>query len=579
MKTIITIILLSLWLTSHIEAEPNTLKETPLLMQDRTYQKKTLVHPNSVYQLQPGIMNTPVDTAAMVTLLEQQLSGDRFFSNTIPSSLMSKFNDKVTSETQLTQDQLMTYLNTFLGPVMLEQLLDEQLQAQRITQDDDQSFSLAETKGKTDTVTLLAMKQYMNATFFYFPYITKSTISITTLTPPESDQRTSTDQQHKKNRQQNVKKQHNHKQAKNDKKEVQKVLKQYQYHLSAGIIWFQFKVDETGQYQFVKIAHMTSKRDKHKKVYGKRVLKEVVTTLKQAALKEVTESLTLQSHFLPAFQIQGRVMAHNGTHYDLGIYAEEGVKLDNYYHTIENVEKGHNIVSRKVGLIRIHKPPKTRTEPGYTSATHVLGNLQRLPSWVIEDRRLNLDLSFGWTQIKDILIDKSDSTIAAMNMTLMDDSVTEMTGLYMNLDYNLATILKRPQYFFTVYGRVAFPHITLNLGKDPVYMDITCGLRKKFWYRSISMHASTGLSYAHFEFDGGFSELNYYRQTTLGLNWQISLEKLWAPRWSTALFYEQFIPFKRPQIEYAFNGYTTYENATQSHLNYSGTGIRIIIQF
>ena len=503
------------------------------------YFKKTISRPNKVYSFAKQFNLSPADQDIALAALDSEFQTKRFFSASIPDSILKEFDTSLNNEPSLSVEQIQANLNVHIAAPILGFLNQNSTKKEQLlSQLDDNTLSLVSTKGKSIDVTIKDIKRFMNSSFFYFPYIDNASLKKEIFTYKNFD---------------------------NEK--VKK--KRFTYKLSGGLIWFQLKADQSGQYFFENIDILTQSQTSVETVDIDDSDSATVAKLKKRSWGYHAKLLAYKTSLLKYFRVYGDILSQNGRYFDLDISNAQGVKRDDYYFGMENFEDENGTVSEpeKVSLIRVTTLKNKDNNTTSVRGVHTLGSMGSMPSWVLEDPRLNIEGSLGFARVSNFQISPSDTDIG---QPIISKPITNALCLNYNAQYNLVEFTNTSQFFITLDG-----FLGMTESESSLFASIFIGVTKKYWYRSINTGLNVAFGETNVIFNPKNSFYDSFKLRNQSLKLTASFEKLITSDISITTEFTQNIPLSSPTATGSGKWTSFSTKASSSHLDFSALSIAV----
>ena len=452
---------------------------TIIFAQQGDYVRKSVSSLESVWYKADAMAGIEFDAKTFDMFMKHYVEIERFDYNVLPANLLEDFRTEANMLTEISAESLSGVLENTVTSKIVEILNDPSVMENRGTAlKDEAAFqSFAATKAKSLGLTTDELQALMNSAFIYLPYIKSATM--------EMDDN---------------------------------MLK---FKMEGGIVWWQLKVDESGNSSVVKIkdattsgissldpeskSSLTGKSDYSHFSFGD---KKWPTTPEQYAQNDAmlafAKNLGVKTKEIDDFKLTAQIVEATGKQYGFNLGTKEGVHLDDGFNLVEYEENSDGEeVAVKSGFIRVSKTGDNKKDPNnYSYANQLLGKQVSEGTVVMEHPRLGLDARIKLGLITGLTIDKDYMPAGLFySPNLFEEDISSAIGVDIFLSYNLAPIIGVSQTFLDFNFTLAYPLAPFNEELEEVPSIIPfifsgyLGATKKAWFgaSNISLFAGAGV--------------------------------------------------------------------------------------
>ncbi|RAP38815.1 hypothetical protein DID80_01790 [Candidatus Marinamargulisbacteria bacterium SCGC AAA071-K20] len=503
-----------------------------LFADERVYQRKSISSPAFVWISDKHLDSRQFlpDQTLLGKNLEQQLLLQRFDHNVLPDAVLNPLRDALENTDSVNADEISDLFEGFVVNDILDILNDQTTQKERSLElkNNNRRVTLAETKGKIDSLTKDELETLMNSAYFFFPYITQTSQNIS---------------QYGENARVKV-------------------------SVQGGVLWYRIVSDGNGQKGIEQIAHTKSmatgttsvtmpevknlldlvlKTDeprikRYKRLNSETLSKEVFQDAFFKAFNNWALNLTVQVKNISDFKLRTPIKDAIGSKYTIDLTKKDGLKTDDSFYLMHYVEENGQEKQKKVGYGRVNKISKV--EGQFSTFSQVLGKNQLAGGWIEEHAKSGLSVEVGFGSLNNLNLGKDAFLITIPNPTnpfqtvsrqLLDSDSKSGTSFKFRLNQNLAPFTDISQFFifFDTGVTTLKAESSSEVIGSPVLLHFFGGVSKKFWLKSRSIGVQSGIGGNQLSFNGRVSGSKYdYSVNTVALMYGLRFEQQLNSNWS-----------------------------------------------
>jgi hypothetical protein len=529
---------------------------------ERTYQRKSISSPQMVIITDTQSTHSDLipNSHTLGKKLEDKLLLKRFDHNALSETVLAPLRLALDDTDGINSNKIAQLVKGYIVNDILSYLNDDAIQKERASaiKKDERRVTLAQTKGKTTSLTESDLHTLMNSAYIYFPYITEIKESIL---------------------------------QREDTARVKETI-------YGGMLWYRILTDGNGKKDIVEIAHITAsgsgstnvkmpeiidffkigknkKKEKdHKKKYRKLRSKDLSPSdFRHAfygAFNNWASNLTLKIKNIDDFKIRAPVKELLGSTYLVDLQLGDGIRTDDTFFLMHYVEENGVEKPKKVGFGRVSKlAPSESTNSKFDQ---ILGNSQVAGGWIEEYPRsgISVEFSFGMMSNIELFPESFTATIPlesnpnlSKTKQVLSSASKKGKATQLRINKNLAPYTNISQFF--VFMDIGFGSINIdnasNTTGSATLSNVNIGLSKKFWFKSRSIGIHTGIGPYTFRYSGIAEGSNFsYKITSTTFNTGLSIDQQITPNWAGFFKMNLHARLGSEEFSHTVNGYDVVNN-------------------
>lgn len=418
------------------------------------------------------------------SLIEKQIKLPRFYWESLPDEIVSKFNDIVKEKNYKSVDELNQDVEIYLAPEIVKILdINKEIRALSLVTEAERNSFIA-TKAKSLGISAEKVERVMNSGYVVVPFIEKYHAMRDTIIVTEK--------------------------SKNDEKRIKVPV--VRVTLQGGLTFFRVIFKEN-QY-FVKPEFAVVPKEEGKSFFeikgGDISAAEDSAFMKSAFDVVMNFELTIRNIFrlyTPIAEVD-----LNSVSFPLG--KREGIGIDDGFDVVEMVEQPDGTIKPKnVGFVRVIKVADNTARNEFTRAQIIIGGLLwgkiERGMMVVERPRFPVDFIFGGfmapVKIQTGKFKLNESRVANDTLEIKSHGRFAYLG-WLNINLNTGRISgsQVSQLWFIFGGGVGVMPIEARFFGEEVegaiFGSFNMGLLKKFYFRRLAFLVESGVGLSNFKF-------------------------------------------------------------------------------
>lgn len=451
------------------------------------------------------------------------ISTDLFY--TFYRELMSLPDPNVSDIQRLMDRHLAKFIKARLQNPDIYARYQEQVSANR-------AVTFAETKGKSVSLTKSDLEALYNLSYIYIPFIEDVSLDIDRIMVSDTVIR------------------------QGKKVKIQKKAYELSYSITGGVIWYQIVVDDQFNVTFKPIKRLRFTNDQTDTQFSQPTAADRVA-LMNGAVRSLIDDVVEATKAIPEFKLRALVTDADPPYYMIAIGADFGLQRDDWFHLTELIDDNGQFKSTRVGYLRV-----VDVSDQSAKVYQHLGRNQSLGGRVFEQSNGGYLIGVSVVNHTDIRIPASefvryfDQAGAIQSQLLFTNDVTAMTGIALDIGYNLVRLTGLSQ----LYGQLELDLSRLNGNRSsidaiPFFYSYFLSLNQKIWLRNHGINITLGIG-QNFLQVAGFDQFlaSHYTLTSTGFKYGVGYEYMINPRWRFFVDLSAYHSFGITSVEYALAG-------------------------